>query len=482
MSLSNLPSEIVAKILGNLNSCSDEDKKTLMALSRSSHRLHSLSTPHLYQFFTDGDDWNAGITPLPLLLRSLLRNPELGKFIQHVDVRSNKSRMGEGTEQMDVMNDADWKLINKLISDIRTFYPYDGIYSPVGSDEKWYANVKKGKWDAVFALTLYFLSAMQQLELSGWGRALDGDTDHVQVFMLRVARSQITAAQQAKSASGTDSDPMSSIQVSGMKGPLLPNFHVFCLSHRDMEADTYLYKLLPFMLPPSVEDCEAFYVYSDDQALLPDWHLNLRSLTLQYSEAGAGHLSELLKQCPKLESLSYSNGGMSTRNTVFNPPRLMPGLMCLTRTLKRLDLSAGNWELTECIVRDMKLGSLKAFEVLTHVSLRLNFLVGQGNPELSQLRLEEIMPRSLQKLYLLGEAEVVLLLSLMEHFRRLVLRKEEVTPALRKIHISFWCKDEEPLSQELKGEKVAEMKSICKSKSVEFCLEMRRSRMGRFMC
>lgn len=144
------------------------------------------------------------------------------------------------------------------------------------------------------------------------------------------------------------------------------------------------WEFLLFTLPPSVENCEATSTdsyghveFGVDLGL----HLNLKSQSLQNSAIGAGYLSKLLKYCPKLENLDYSNNLAVEAAPVFDPPLLMSGLLCLTRTLKRLDLSDGDWVLDD--IEDVKLGSFKAFKVLTHLSLWSGFLLGINNADLT---------------------------------------------------------------------------------------------------
>ncbi|KAI9094309.1 hypothetical protein DFS34DRAFT_595693 [Phlyctochytrium arcticum] len=81
MAGSRLPTEILAKIAGEID---DEDVKTLLALSSVSHTWHQLSQPTLYRsiYLLDSSGFPS---QLQLLLKTVEKKPHLASFIRKLD-------------------------------------------------------------------------------------------------------------------------------------------------------------------------------------------------------------------------------------------------------------------------------------------------------------------------------------------------------------------------------------------------------------
>lgn len=181
MSLNTLPTEIVLQILGYFTTRNAKDRETFAALCLSSHRLYVLTMPLLYhtpfrRLERDDTYPTADSTRLPLLLRSLLRKPALGKLV----VEMNTVYTGQEFQfanVMDALADADWKLAEEAFQTICAPDQPNDCATPMGranSEDNadrgdfWYEELTQGRHDSVFHLVLLFLRRVKRLRVYDW--------------------------------------------------------------------------------------------------------------------------------------------------------------------------------------------------------------------------------------------------------------------------------------------------------------------------
>ena len=133
---------------------------------------------------------------------------------------------------------------------------------------------------------------------------------------------------------------------------------------------------------------------------------------LKQSKVAAESLRYLLNSCGVLEEfvLEYGveddiyNMFGNTQLMVYDQGPLPGGLLKSKKSLTRLELARGFPSLYERFRPqiDQTLGSLVEFEVLTHLAVKLEFLISNGKPD-SESSLCGIMPRSLEFLSIATE-------------------------------------------------------------------------------
>lgn len=411
-----------------------------------------------------------------MLLRSLLRNPALGTPIQHVHVeadvyRATADALGE------LFNAADFKLMADLVSHLSALYPvHTDPTDELGLRfaRHWHASAAGGRWDALAALILSFLSGLRALELTGLGlreadmescgRAADR-ADHVEAFMVRAAHSQAAAA---ASAPGRATPP-----------PLLPRCRDVRLAAKHGEEivlDDAVAYLLPRVERFAVRAAAGRFERGIGAAQA---RLDVKSLALEDCAVDTDCLADLLAGAPALESLRFEHTGSPYADEIFEPPSLKRGLAACARTLRSLELGRGDWgdwgRLEMYGVEDVRLGPFAAFAVLRRLSLRLEFVVGlcaepgEADEEvLGELGEGRYLPRSLEELEVVGEAEEGVLVRLVEELGGLVRRRRKVAPRLREVVLCLRDSGEARVFHEAHAGVLAEMTRVCEGEGVRF--------------
>jgi hypothetical protein len=269
MFFNDLPSEIILDILDQFND-DTEDRKALQALSLSSCRLHTLTTPVLYHSPFSLDDYGRYSTAsnrLPLLLRSLLRNPALTKLVATMslicveDMTPMEGIQIQFKNDMDVLADEDWVLVADAIEELYATNPSNN--SAVGRindvdtgifDKIWYEEVGQGKWAAVSAIILSLLPNMKYLAVYGWGtvEVSNEEGNHLRQFIKKAAQSEEIENRETEEELQLGA-PSNSWFVE-TKAALRPKFRTLDVYYYDMlESVASIYLVPPFILPPSVE-------------------------------------------------------------------------------------------------------------------------------------------------------------------------------------------------------------------------------------
>lgn len=458
LALDGLPYEIISTILVNLQT----DQATLAAICRVSQYFGSVATPFLYRVIQQHEDTPHDPRRVPLLLRSLLRNPALGIHVVEVQLRVP----GQKCEDVGCFCEEEWVLVRGLVARLyetglfteelfsKNILHTTELRNSVSSEETWNKNVREGQWDAMFSLMLYCCPSLEKLRGLHWNR-WDGLGPSYPgfyffgFFMSAVALSKTLGRLHAKK--------------SGLV-PILPHYRDAHVSNKTGESGQpiLLQSLLPFLYSPSVElvrvDPKIQGGPTQNHRLWGDRQLSMKKLVIKQSMMSADTLGYLLDSCEVLEEFVLEYGIEDKKYSMFGSMRMMvydkgplPGrLLRSKKTLTKLELARGFYTLyfRNYSHVDQTLGSLKDFEVLTHLTVKLELLVWDGKPS-AESSLCGIMPRSLEYLSIttedvLSSADMRLfvdtvsrkersLLRNVEHFEELVLRKERVVPNLRHL-------------------------------------------------
>ncbi|KFY27020.1 hypothetical protein V493_03738 [Pseudogymnoascus sp. VKM F-4281 (FW-2241)] len=456
--LDGLPNEIISSILTQLHG----DQATLAAICRVSRYLGSVATAPLYRVIQQHEDGPHDPCRTPLLLRTLLLNPALGSHIVEVQLKIP----GQEHEDVSCFSEEEWLLLKAQVARLygtglftddlfskNILHTTDPCDSP-GSEWTWNKNVREGQWDAVLSLMLYCCPRLEKLRGFEWDRwnglgPIYPGFYFFTFFMSGVARSKAQGHLHAqKSRPRPD------------RVPILPQYRY---AHLSLKAESpgrpiLLQSLLPFLYSSAIEldqvDTKIEGGGTERYRLWGDLMFPTKKLVIRGSLMSANTLGYLLDSFEVLEEflLEYGIGDkkylyVSMRRMVHGSGPLPRGLLRSKKTLTKLELARGFSALyaQDYSSIDQTLGSLRDFEVLTHLTVKLELLIWHAKPS-NESSLCDIMPRSLEFLSIATEdvlvsADLTLiidtvsrkersLLRNVHHFEELVLRKESVVPNL----------------------------------------------------
>ncbi|KFY48428.1 hypothetical protein V495_01342 [Pseudogymnoascus sp. VKM F-4514 (FW-929)] len=436
MSLNGLPDEVLLSIIGHFA----ESEIDLATLCLTSRHLRSLTTPLLYQKLCCRDDNLVCRRVVPLTLRSLVRDRELGKFVRVLDISPRDSGyIGPLFDHEDKI------LIQKAVTEIVEIgYSKQHYGFSVTPDfdkwrlcKKWWEEACEGKSFAMIAIILFLCPGLRQIYyLYGYYSdhlPNDREDNYVEWFFRVVRHSQ-----QATRDGMVRIEPGGSV-AQGPKNmtPMLPNLRHGKFAFRPKgreQGDWGNMEVTMFIQTPSAESLYLNGFIKPLQAR-PDFLMGLKSLTLQQCIFEASVLGNILQACVRLEYFSYSHGYPWTRFDEFDPLLMMEGLLSLSGSLRKLRLARGiDRYFKSNSARDSKLGSLASFKALTHLALPVEFLVGMAPyTDTEAPKLWELVPKSLEYLLVGGlEAEVMLDFAQKEVLE-LVKRKQSIAPKLTRI-------------------------------------------------
>ena len=156
MSISDLPNEILHKILNYLTNCNpsiSEQLCTLERLSRSSRRLHNFIKPVLYSSFEEINKRN-----LLLYLRTVIEQPRIT-----TNVKQYKGWQQPWTfTTYTVTLFFSWRIVKKTVVQ----NAIEGIVSDKQEARNWLEVIGEGSWDATTAIALAHLPRLQHLRLA----------------------------------------------------------------------------------------------------------------------------------------------------------------------------------------------------------------------------------------------------------------------------------------------------------------------------
>ncbi|OBT60637.1 hypothetical protein VE03_09975 [Pseudogymnoascus sp. 23342-1-I1] len=463
--LDGLPNEIISSIFTQLYG----EQGTLAALCRVSRYFCSIARPCLYRIIEQHEDAPHDIKRNPLLLRSLLRNPELGNHVVEVQLRVPDYKH----EDVSCFSEEEWVLIKDLVARLyETGLFTEELFSKnilhttsrrggaSGTEESCNLNVREGQWDCILSLLLYCCPRLEKLRGVQWdayGSIYPGFY-FFSFFMRGVALSKAPGHLHAQPGSA----------------PILPNYRHAHLAHKteNLGQTIQVQSLIPFLCSSAIElvgvDPKIDGSDTERHRLWGTLQFFFKKLVVKQSLMSAATLGYLLDSCEVLEEFVLEYGIEDKKYSMFGNMRMMVydkgplpknkgplprGLLKSKKTLTRLELARGFYTLyfQNYSHIDQRLGLLKDFEVLTHLTVKLEFLIWHGNPTDSNPTLCDILPSSLEFLSIATEdvmasADLRLftdtvsrketaLLRNMEHFEELVLRKGSVVPKLRHLDL-----------------------------------------------
>jgi hypothetical protein len=360
----DLPPEILHLIARNLSSSS------LYHLMSSSRRLHAVFQRSLYTDVTlregDSKDQIANI-----FLYAVTRTPWLASCVRSLRVMEWDPE-NANTETYTQKVGFDGTLVHELVSERRGY-----------SDEErleWLKDLECDNNDAWLALLIPQLKELQKLSLV-WP-----DGSHHVVDMLQRAALE--------------------------EEPIFPHLKEAYASWHDSENSFPSYYMDPFFKFPSMRkvgcdmlaedenrDDDGFDAESDGSELpkrdtLPPRCSNITDIDLQYSNAGEG-MREWVQACKALKSFRIV-GGASV--DTFYPRKFYESLSLQKSSLESIWVEPNDGAYID--VHDEWMGSFIDFTALKLVCASLPNIVGFNELNLPVRRLQDVLPSSLETLYL----------------------------------------------------------------------------------
>jgi hypothetical protein len=456
--LDGLPNEIISSIFDHLHG----DQATLAALCRVSRYFGSVATPSLYRIIQQHEDAPHDPRRTPLLLRTLLHSPALGSLIIEVQLKLP----GQEREDVSCFSEEEWVLVRSLVARLyetglftEELFAKNILHTTdrrdgAGSEETWNNNVREGQWDAVFSLMLYCCSGLEKLRGFQWDRWNGIGPTYPGFYFFTFFMSGVALSKAPGRLHPQMPGPV----------PILPHYRH---AHLSLETKSpgrpiLLQSLTPFLYSSVIElvgvDPKIEAGGTERHRLWGNLQFFFKRLVIKQSMVSADTLRYLLDSCEVLEEfiLEYGIGDKkynmfgNMEMMVYNKGPLPKSLLRSKKTLTRLELARGFYTLyyQNYSHIDQTLGSLKDFESLTHLTVKLELLIWDGKP-IKHSSLCDIMPRSLGFLSIatediLASADLRLfidtvsrketsLLRNMQHFEELVLRKEGCVPNLRHL-------------------------------------------------
>ncbi|OBT83631.1 hypothetical protein VE02_07514 [Pseudogymnoascus sp. 03VT05] len=438
--LDGLPNEIISSIFDHLHG----EQATLAAICRVSHYFGSIATPSLYRIIQQHEDKPHDPRRTPLLLRTLLHSPALGSLIVEVQLKLP----GREREDVGCFSEEEWVLVRSPVARLyetglftEELFAKNILHTTdrrdgASSEETWNNNVREGQWDAIFSLMLYCCPRLEKLRGFQWDRWNGIGPTYPGRLHLQ------------------NPDPL----------PILPDYRHAHLSLKTERPGrpVLLQSLIPFLYSSVIElvgvDPKIEAGGTERHRLWGNLQFFFKKLVIKQSMVSADTLRYLLDSCEVLEEFILEYGIEDKKYDMFGNMRMMvydkgplpKSLLRSKKTLARLELARGFYTLyyQNYSHIDQTLGSLKDFESLTHLTVKLEFLIWHGKPSKDSI-LCDIMPRSLEFLSIatediLASADMRLfidtvsrketsLLRSMQRFEELVLKKENCVPNLQHL-------------------------------------------------
>lgn len=145
VSMSNLPPELIYLLPSLL------DKHDVSSLSRSCKRFRDMTLRYVYHTIRWQWDTRTRAPPIRLLLRTLMKKPKLGHFVEHIDFRCYNN---DSSSQL--LTDSEVQIAQQRVRHLRLPTP-----------ELWDGPIHNSDSNACIALILSFLPQLRTLLLSG---------------------------------------------------------------------------------------------------------------------------------------------------------------------------------------------------------------------------------------------------------------------------------------------------------------------------
>lgn len=400
--LDDLPLEIIQLITQHLN------KKDLSLLVCSSRRLCSVLQQSLYtEVVFCGHGKSRAVN---LFLYAVTRNPTLATYVRFLGLgewdTDEASRDHDGVE-------FDSELVGKLVYE-RTEYSEE-------EKSQWLIDLERDKCDAWVALLILQLKELRKINIS-WPT----DPDYV-LGMFR--------------------------KVSLNKDPVFCHLEELNAAWWDSEGGAPTYFMNSFFKFPSVRkvggymltECPKYEDEDEDEDepqsesdnpkpdFLPPRCSNITHIDLAQTNAGEGML-DWIQACKALKSFRIIHGGGNVSYIDFNPRKIYESLVLQKLTLESVWVEADDGVFFDTDYDWM--GTFVDFITLKTICASFPNLVGFDEGNIPVRKLHDVLPRSLETLYLLSLEEDESFPQAMEQLVDLAISKE--FSRLVAIHFDFY--------------------------------------------
>ncbi|OQE26027.1 hypothetical protein PENFLA_c007G02920 [Penicillium flavigenum] len=365
--LNDLPPEILHLIARDL--CS----KALYRLVSTSRRLHTVFQRSLYTNVTLCGRGSEDQT-INIFLYAVTRTPRLASYVRSLKVNcweTEKDSNGKSAQRVGF----DDKLVHQLVAE-RTGYSEE-------EKSKWLEDLERHNSDACLALLIPQLQELRKLNLT-WPFG-----SHYVVDMLK--------------------------KVAIRKEPIFPHLEEAYAAWHDSENAFPSHYMNAFFKFPSMrkvgcymlaenenDNDDEFASESDDsespkRATLSPQCSNITDIDLQESNAAEG-MREWVQACKALKSFRLVHGGGVVSGTDFQPRKIYESLALHKLTLESIWVEAYDGAYMD--TDDEWMGSFADFTALRLICISLPNLVGFDERKLPLRKLRDVLPSSLETLFL----------------------------------------------------------------------------------
>ncbi|KAJ5218150.1 uncharacterized protein N7498_000249 [Penicillium cinerascens] len=366
--LNDLPPEIIYLIAGYLSRPCD-----LYHLLSSSRGLYNVLQPVLYTNVTlcglQGIE-----SSVSTFLYAITRTPKLASHVRTLEVGSWDTDYGHGEKACEKLG-SDRNLIHKLVNDTTGYSDKER--------SKWINALKRGVTDAWLALLLPRLKALRKLSLT-WPYG----ADYVLSMLQRASREEI---------------------------PVFPHLEEVYATWYDTENAAHSNFMHPFFSFPSMRklggwkfdepedsdyepDPDEIFEYPEPCLEAPPPRCsNITDIDLHETNAARG-MRIWVQACKELKSFRIVHGGALISHNDIQPRKIYESLSLHKATLESIWI--GNTEDTEWDNYDEWMGSFADFTALKFLYARAANLVGLDMDDNPARRLKDVLPPSLETLYL----------------------------------------------------------------------------------
>jgi hypothetical protein len=412
-SLENLSSNILFEIIEWVGTDSyyphygfvtAQGTKFLYQLALCSRRLNMATIPVLYSTFTQ-----TGTAALPAFTKRVLGNPKLGA---HVKKFVGSSISYDETLDMSSYSEEDFKRCLDAIQAV------GGTEAVLG---EWMEKVREGSWDAVAGVLVSLLPNIEVFEMASFSGE---ESPYMSQVLDLAARRQSTGSAEQFS---------------------LKNLTTLSFAYSDTEMGFSVDSVMPYCKVESVRKIH-LHMAADEFFPVSSERFRCEDLAINYSSIDGDALINFLRCFPCLKKLSYDHGGSIVGDSDFLPQKVGEAITHLKPCLEEL-LITNNTQEDVYVEEEMEaMGSLAGFEKLHTVVTSTKILLGpwdeeiddeaddeeNGSAEASNLRMVDVLPRSLKVLGLSGCRRGV-----MDQVREVIERKDELVPALEGITLQY---------------------------------------------
>ncbi|MCJ1252481.1 hypothetical protein MMC24_000287 [Lignoscripta atroalba] len=384
------PNEITSTIFSHTPS------EGLLAFSYTCRSLRRLAQPVLYREIRWTWDRVSEHNPrIHLLLRSLLENPELASYIEHIDFQGSKPRSIWLQHNHPDLPDTDMRLLESLV-DIAQF----------PSALEWRHMLEYGQLDAFLALLLSQTFNLKSLEL---GFEFQYESKYIGI-MLKHALFPSGATFNISNFKRLKRVAFCTKEIVGGRHNLSAPEYPYPLPRCPPDFD----QITPFFYLPSIRSI-TLWIQNPSRLTWPSerpWAMALTTLIVHHSEAYVETLEQLLSGTPNLKVLEYRYHGCTQGYfhneipTFLECEKLSQALDHVKGTIQRIIISIDfyatvgdelEWGGRHWGIKGT-LNSMMQFEKLESLTVPMVMLLG-WSPS-SMVKLADCLPQSMRELYI----------------------------------------------------------------------------------